>query len=160
MSVTTTHDPRGGGDPRLIFALGGFTQTGEPQREFHLPRTVTVIGSAADADLCLAGLDARHAEIHRDAEDEYRFVQISAEGDSTVDGRVMGHAILRTGCRIEMGEWTLSYYREEFADHGRPYGGRVGGNNGYQQPQDTPRPRGTSTEGGAEQTATDEGEYF
>ena len=31
--------------------------------------------------------------------------------------------------------WTLSFYREEWADHGRPYGGRVGGELGRQQLQ-------------------------
>jgi hypothetical protein len=160
VNTTTTHDPHGGGDPSLIFTLGGFTQTDEDQRVFHLLPGVTRIGSAADADLQLSGIEPHHAEIRRDADDEYHFVQLIEGAPSSVDGRPMGTAVLRTGCRVEVGDWTMSYYREEFADHGRPYGGRVGGNNGYQRPQDTPRARGTSDEGGSEQSRRDEGEYF
>jgi hypothetical protein len=29
----------------------------------------------------------------------------------------------------------MTFFREEFADHGRPYGGRVGGEIGHQRPQ-------------------------
>ena len=29
----------------------------------------------------------------------------------------------------------MSFYREEYADHGRPYGGRAGGEIGHQRPQ-------------------------
>ena len=36
----------------------------------------------------------------------------------------------------------MSFYREEYADHGRPYGGRVGGEIGHQRPQP---PRGART---------------
>ncbi|MBA2561020.1 MAG: hypothetical protein H0V07_14260 [Propionibacteriales bacterium] len=43
--------------------------------------------------------------------------------------------ILRTGCGVDLGRWHLSYFREEYADHGRPYGGRIGGELGYQRPQ-------------------------
>jgi hypothetical protein len=57
MKITTTHDPRGGGCPRLIFAMGGEAPAGTEQRQFELLRGVTVIGSGADADLRLDGLD-------------------------------------------------------------------------------------------------------
>ena len=43
--------------------------------------------------------------------------------------------ILRTGALIALGEWRLAFFREEFADHGRPYGGRVGGEFAVQRPQ-------------------------
>jgi hypothetical protein len=43
-----------------------------------------------------------------------------------------------------LGEWTMSFYREEYADHGRPYGGRIGGELGRQQAQ-PPRPVPTRT---------------
>src|SRR5438034_11749784 len=59
----TTHDPRGGGRPRLIFALGDTAPAHASQREFNLVPGVTVIGSGPDADLRLEGLAARHAEI-------------------------------------------------------------------------------------------------
>jgi len=127
MKPTTTHDPRGGGRPRLIFALGGIAPAGTVQREFDLLPGVTVIGSAADADLRLAGLAEHHAEIRRDQFDEYIFVDLGTAAGSRVDGQACGEQALHTGDRIELGNWMLSYYREEYADHGRPYGGREGG---------------------------------
>jgi len=127
MKVTTTHDPQGGGRPRLIFALGGSAAAGGGQREFDLLPGVTVIGSGPGADLRLAGLDERHAEVRRDEADEYVYADLGSSAGSRVDGQPMGAQALHTGDRIELGPWTLTYYREEFADHGRPYGGRQGG---------------------------------
>jgi hypothetical protein len=127
MKITTTHDPQGGGRPRLIFAFGGSAPAGSEQREFDLLPGLTVIGSGPDADLRLTGLDERHAEIRRDDGDDYVFVGLGAPGGSRVDGQPMGEHELHTGDRIELGGWLLTYYREEFADHGRPYGGRQGG---------------------------------
>jgi FHA domain len=160
MKITTTHDPRGGGHPRLIFVLGGQAPAGSQQREFELLPGITVIGSGADADLCLAGLDEHHAEIRRDAADEYVYVDLGTAAGSRVDGRPAGQQALHTGDRIELGDWALSYSREEFADHGRPYGGRQGGEFSYQQPQDEPRARGTSADGGSDRKGADPGEYF
>ena len=154
----TTHDPRGGGRPRLIFALGGTAQQPVSQREFDLLPGVTVIGSAPDADLRLEGLAAHHAEIRRDERDEYVYVGLDGETPGRVDGQEVSHKPLRTGDRIELGDWTLGYFREEFADHGIPFGGRHGGDEHPAQPE--PRPRGTSPEGGSDRTADDPGEYF
>jgi pSer/pThr/pTyr-binding forkhead associated (FHA) protein len=128
--VTTTHDPDGGGRPRLIFALGDSAPAGAEQREFDLVRGgVTAIGSGPDADLRLAGLDERHAQIRRDGDDEYLFADLGSAGGSLVDGQPMGggEQALHTGDRIDLGGYTLTFYREEFADHGRPDGGRQGG---------------------------------
>lgn len=97
------------------------------QREFGLRRGVTVIGSAPDADLRLAGLDGHHAEVRREEGDEYVYVDLGTSAGSHVDGQPMGQQALHTGDRIELGQWTLTYYRGEFADHGRPNGGRQGG---------------------------------
>jgi hypothetical protein len=127
MGVTTTYDPQGGGRPRLILSLGGAAGAGAAQREFDLVPGVTVIGSAPDADVRLPGLDARHAEIRRQAGDEYVWVDLGAAAGSSVDGRPMGEQGLHTGDRIEVAGLTLTYFREEFADHGRPDGGRQGG---------------------------------
>jgi hypothetical protein len=127
MTVTSTHDPQGGGRPRLILALGGSAPADTEQREFDLRRGVTLVGSAPDADLQLPGLEARHAEVRRQAGDEYVWVDLGAAAGSSVDGRPMGEQGLHTGDRIEVGSWTLTYFREEFADHGRPNGGRQGG---------------------------------
>jgi hypothetical protein len=71
--VTTTHDPRGGGRPRLIVALGDTAPQHADQREFDLVPGVTVIGSGPQADVRLEGLEAHHAEIRRDERDERRF---------------------------------------------------------------------------------------
>jgi hypothetical protein len=38
-----------------------------------------------------------------------------------------------------MGPWTFVYARDEYADHGRPYGGREGGE-GTHQPRQPERP--------------------
>jgi FHA domain len=160
MTVTTTHDPRGGGHPRLIFAVGDYAPANTEQREFMLRPGVTVIGSASDADLRLAGLAAHHAEIRRDATDEYVYVDLGTSAGSRVDGRPAVENALHTGDRIELGTWTLSYFREEFADHGRPYGGRAGGELSRQRLQLEPRPRGTSASGGSDRTGADPGEYF
>jgi FHA domain len=160
MKHTTTHDPRGGGHPRLIFALGGSAQADTVQREFELLPGVTVIGSAADADLRLAGLGEHHAEVRRDEFDEYIYVDLGTSAGSRVDRKPVGSQALHTGDRIELGTWTLSYYREEFADHGRPYGGRQGGEFSIQRTQDEPRARGTSASGGIDRKGNDPGEYF
>jgi pSer/pThr/pTyr-binding forkhead associated (FHA) protein len=129
--VTTTHDPDGGGRPRLIFAMGDSAPAGAKQSEFDLVRGgVTVIGGGPDADLRLDGLDERHAEIRRDEHDEYLFVDLGSAGGSLVDGQPMaeqGGQSLHTGDRIKLGDYTMTFYREEFADHGRPDGGRQGG---------------------------------
>jgi len=110
MNTTTTHDPRGGGRPRLIFALGGDAQADAGQREFELLPGVTVIGSGADADLRLDGLDEHHAEVRRDAADEYLYVDLGTPAGSRVDGQPAGEQALRTGDRIELGHWTLSFF--------------------------------------------------
>lgn len=136
--VTTTHDPRGGGRPRLVFALGPAPQPGDEQRVVALPPTTTVIGSGPDADLRLAGLDARHAEVRRDEQDEYVLVPLGDPALTRVNGASADRHVLRTGCRIELGPWTMAYRRDEYADHGRPYGGRSGGELSRQRPQPVP----------------------
>jgi hypothetical protein len=154
----TTHDPRGGGRPRLIFALGGTGPERPSPREFDLVPGVTVIGSGPEADLRLDGLAVRHAEVRRDERDEYVYFDLGSEEPGRVDGQVVSGKPLRTGDRIELGDWTMSYYREEFADHGLPFGGRHGGNRDPVQRE--PRPRGTTSEGGKDRTGDDAGEYF
>jgi hypothetical protein len=59
-------------------ALGGSAPADTEQREFDLRRGVTLVGSAPDADLQLPGLDARHAEVRRQAGDEYVWVDLGA----------------------------------------------------------------------------------
>lgn len=159
MNVTTTHDPHGGGHPRLVFWAEDDEQMvqGSP---FALLPGVTVIGSGVDADLHLPGIDEHQGEVLRDAADEYVYIHLGPHTPSRVDGRMVGEKTLHTGDRIQLGEWTLVFAREEFADHGRPYGGRQGGAGSHQRSQQEPRARGTSTEGGSDPHGDNPGEYF
>ena len=136
--VTTTHDPEGGGEPRLVLAASDL-HPGDQRRVFGLRPGVTTIGSAAECDITLPGLDDYHAEVRHDDQDEFVVVRLGAPGSTRVNGEPVAARMLRTGSRLHLGAWTLTYFREEFADHGRPYGGRVGGEVGHQRPQ-PPRP--------------------
>ncbi len=122
--ISTTHYTPGSGRPRLIFTVGSENWDGTPPREFDLLPGTTVIGSGEDADLQLEGLGPVSARIRHTIEDEYVL-----QSDGTDD------VILRTGARISLGTWRMAYFREEFADHGRPWGGRLGGELSRQRPQ-------------------------
>lgn len=137
-TVTTTHDPRGGGRPQLVFALGPAPRPGERQRVHLLRPGITTIGSDPLSDLRLDGIAPRQAEVRRDEDDEYVLVDLDDATPTRVNGEPGGRHVLRTGTRIEMGPWTMSYWREEYADHGRPYGGRSGGELSHQRPQPVP----------------------
>lgn len=143
--VTTTHYASGGGRPRLIFVVGSQNWNGQKPREFDLLPTTTRIGSSPESDLVLADLDLVHAEIRHDENDEYVLYPLGEVSGSVrpvddVASTRGGGIILRTGSRVEMGKWRMAFFREEFADHGRPFGGRVGGEFAVQKPQ-APRPR-------------------
>jgi hypothetical protein len=139
-SPTTTHDPRGGGNPRLIMAPPEHPLPGDRQEVHRLRDDVTTIGSGAGCDIRLPGLEDLHAEVRHDAADEFVLVRRSVPGLTSVNGAPVDTALLRTASRITVGDWTMSFYREEYADHGRPHGGRIGGELGRQRPQ-PPRPR-------------------
>ena len=135
--VTTTHDPQGGGSPRLLFPAD--SRLGLPSRVFYLKKGVTTIGSGTEADLLLEGLDALQAEVRRNDADEYVVVPHGEPGAVRLNGAPLRQPqLLRTGSRLELGRWAMSYFRSEEADHGRPYGGRIGGELGYQRSQRTP----------------------
>ncbi|QNE48429.1 FHA domain-containing protein [Glaciihabitans sp. INWT7] len=142
--VTTTHYLPGSGRPRLIFVIGSENWNGQMPREFDLLPNGTTIGSGAEADLQLEGLSPVHAEIRHTKDDEYVLYPIGELSGSSrlaeASGRKDGGQVLRTGTRIELGKWKMAYFREEFADHGRPHGGRVGGELARQKPQVDPRP--------------------
>lgn len=154
--VTTTHDPRGGGMPKLIFAHDRGRRADEQRSAVALVPGVTVIGSGASADVRLPDVADRHAEIRRDEHDEYYLVHLGGGPASLVNGQRVRTKVLHTGDRIQIGGSTMSFYREEFADHGRPHGGRMGGQR-HQPPQDRPLPRGTSD--GRDRGDGDPGEY-
>ena len=141
--VTTTHYAPGAGRPRLIFVIGSENWHGQMPREFDLLPSVTTIGSAPNADLRLDGLRLQHAEIRHDENDEYVLYPLGPVGGTIRPGSVPGQpaagTVLRTGARIEMGPWRMAFFREEYADHGRPFGGRAGGELAYQKPQPSRR---------------------
>ncbi|MFD5213317.1 GNAT family N-acetyltransferase [Microbacterium sp. NPDC058345] len=91
---------------------------------------VTHVGSAEDADLLLRDTDPLHAKIKHDLGDEY-VLEMVGKGDSSHGP----DATLRTGAQFTAGPWRLVYARDEFADHGRPYGGRNGGEGAHQKRQ-------------------------
>lgn len=134
--ITTTHYTRGGGRPRLIFVQDSKSWNGQVPREFSLTEERVRIGSDESAQLRLPGLDGVHAEIVHNDRDEYVLVRHGKVSGSFGPGST---SVLRTGSRLQMGEWCLAFFREEFADHGRPFGGRSGGEFAYQRPQRDPR---------------------
>lgn len=137
--VTTTHDPSRGGRPRLVLGSDEVLPDYDPHPRIHwLKDGTTRIGSAEDCDLQLDGLDALHAEVVHDLDDE--LVVIAHRPDVRVNGvPIITRQVLRTGSRLHIGGWMFVYARDEYADHGRPYGGRVGGEAGHQRTQ-PPRP--------------------
>ncbi|QCR20862.1 hypothetical protein C1N71_13505 [Agrococcus sp. SGAir0287] len=138
---TTTHATPGSGRPRLVFAVGTGAWTPAVPYEFDLLPDRTTIGSSEDADLRLEGLDPIHAEIEHRGDDEYVLHArgVVGGGSASRDEGEPQPRVLRTGARIEMGPWRLAYVREEYADHGRPFGGRQGGELSFQRWQ-PPRP--------------------
>lgn len=134
--ATTTHYVPGSGKPRLIFTMGGIDWNGQAPREFLLSSANTTIGSDAAADLRLDGLGTVSAEIRHGAADEYLLHVVGEQQGVLLDpAESPSPRVLRTGARIDLGPWKLAFFREEFADHGRPYGGRLGGELARQRPQ-------------------------
>jgi hypothetical protein len=135
--VTTTHTPHGAGSPRLVLKKEDMWD-GERQPVFWLGDPFTTIGSSSFCDVVLPGIEPLHAVVVHDDLDEYLIENCGPE--TRVHGRVVEDSTtLRTGARIDLGPHSLSYFREEYADHGRPYGGREGGEIGHQRSQ-PPRP--------------------
>ncbi len=131
--VTTTHDPSGSGAPRLVLKKKDIWD-GEHQPVFWLNDAETTIGSDASCDIVLPGLEPVHTVVQHDGEDEFVLGNLGPE--ARVHGAVVhAFSVLRTGARIDVGAHQLSFYREEYADHGRPHGGRIGGEAGHQRPQ-------------------------
>ena len=129
----TTHAAWGAGEPRLLVS-----RHDEDRTVFELTGDRVTIGSGAGSDLTLEGADAVHATILHDERDEYVLTMHGAgemNASSEVGAPGERSEILRTGARFTIGEWMLVFARDEFADHGRPYGGREGGEWSDQPPQ-------------------------
>jgi hypothetical protein len=135
MSVRTRDRriPPGAGHPRLVRATHGHAEIGSPEAKgiensYPLGVDVTSLGSALSCDIVLTGIDAEHAEVRREAGgDEFVYHHLSQTEASRVNGVVVVEASLHHGDRVSVGDWTLIYQRDEFADHGRFDGGRQGG---------------------------------
>lgn len=146
--VTTTHDPARGGLPRLVELLAEDSSTLAGPPVHWLQQERTLIGSDPHCDIVLPGLAAEHAEVRQDEADEFTIVALDPE--TRVHGRRVHTAVLRTAARIELGpedgRRVLTFVREEYADHGRPYGGRIGGELGHQRSQPSRRPAQEQTD--------------
>jgi len=134
---TTTHATWGSGHPHLILSKGG------THHIFNLDADVVRIGSAPDCELQLPEIQPLHAEIRHDEYDEYVLILHGGATTSTAPVPLPSVGaegeVLRTGARFTLGPWAFVFAREEAADHGRPYGGRQGGEGAHQRRQ-PPRP--------------------
>lgn len=135
---TTTHADWGAGHPHLLI-------TSDDVRRVHeLTEDETRIGSGADCQIHLEGLAAVHAIIRHDGHDDYDLEmlgpgQTSANIAKAAEEEGRPVETLHTGARFTAGDWRFVFVRDEFADHGRPYGGRLGGEGAHQRRQ-APRP--------------------
>lgn len=129
----TTHAAWGSGEPHLLISRGG-----EDRFVFDLTADQVSLGSAEGNAVILEGTDAVHATIVHDDDDEY-VLTMHGPGEmnasSHPDHEGARSEVLRTGARFTLGEWTLVFGRAEYADHGRPFGGRQGGELSDQPPQ-------------------------
>jgi len=151
----TTHADWGAGDPRLLVS------SEQTRFVYEIPDGGATIGSAPDCGLHLEGTDPVHAVIRHDSHDEYVLEmrgpgETSANIEKAEEEERRGVEVLRTGARFTMGPWRLVFVRDEFADHGRPFGGREGGEFS-DQPEQPPRPDYPREEPEARAAAEQEG---
>lgn len=135
---TTTHAEWGAGKPRLLVSSEDFRLLHE------IVGDETRIGSAEDCQVRLPGIAAVHAIIRHDGHDDYDLEMLGPGETSANIGKAAeeeGRAVatLHTGARFTAGGWRFVFVRDEYADHGRPYGGRPGGEGAHQRRQ-PPRP--------------------
>lgn len=129
--VTGTYDPARAGSPRLVHVPD--MALPDTRRTIYRLGDEVLIGSAEDCDIRLPGLEPYHCRVVHDQQDE--FVAHAVGGWIRIHGARVEEGLLRTGARLEIGEHCLVFAREEYADHGRPFGGRIGGELGHQLPQ-------------------------
>ena len=135
--VTTTHAEPGSGEPQIVVVASPHgDDIGVPER-YPLDKDEVTIGSGADQDIRLPGTEPHHLTIYHDGRDEYRVKPIGPVGGGS--SAEPANRALRTGARIEVAGWELTFQRAEYADHGRPYGGREGGEGSVNRLQ-PPRP--------------------
>ncbi|HEX3707833.1 MAG TPA: FHA domain-containing protein [Mycobacteriales bacterium] len=131
---TSPDRPNPAGRPRLVVVpAGGHAIADGPEAlgyevEFALePRRMT-IGSDSEQDIVLEGLAPAHAAVDWWADgDEFVFEPMpTGDTTATVDGAATTIG-LHHGDRIQLGEWTLVFQRDEEADHVRRGRAREGG---------------------------------
>ncbi|QIM18242.1 FHA domain-containing protein [Leucobacter coleopterorum] len=132
-TVTTTNYGYGAGHPRLAYVLDSDRWNGSAPSVCDLTKKVTTIGSAQEADLVLPGARLIHAEIRHTPEDEYVLIahgpaSTGIDPKHTTAKGAEGGVLLRNGARIGIGDWRIAFFREEYADHGRPFGAEPAGN--------------------------------
>lgn len=135
---TTTHATRGSGHPRLLISRE------DHRYVYAITEDLTRVGSSPDNEVVLPGAADLHATITHDAVDEYVLTMLEAGETNAARLKAPGPRrhpaeVLRTGAYFTAGPWRLVFARDEFADHGRPYGGRQGGEGAHQKRQ-APRP--------------------
>lgn len=103
------------GNPRLVFNIGSENWDGDAAREVALTEEVTTIGSADAATLQLAGIEPEAARIVHEDDDEY-VLYLSGDVAHGLDGDPHDPAdhreVLRTGAKIQVGEWSMFFQRE------------------------------------------------
>jgi hypothetical protein len=128
----TTRKPQVGlgGRPRLVVATGGTVEAGTAaaggvETAFVLHTDVVTLGSADTQDIRVPGAPPQAAELRRVADDdEWHFVDVSA-GGSSVDGARWVTCPLQHGDRIEVGDATFVFQRDEVTDDGRATAARI-----------------------------------
>lgn len=124
------------GHPRLVVApKGGHVSVDSPEARgieitFDLRIGRTTIGAAEDQDITLEGLDDKHAVIEWWPDgDEFVFTPATKTREASVNGET-AFTGLHHGDRLQLGDWTLIFQRDEPADHIRSGRMRSGGEPG------------------------------
>lgn len=116
------------GRPRVVLPAGGSARWGTPtaagiDREVMLPPGSFVIGRDKKADLRLhdTTVSPRHVELLGSAA-QVELRDLGSRNGTKVDGVPVTTAVLRDGNRIELGDTTLVFHRDEDDDGGREGG--------------------------------------
>jgi len=121
----TTHAAPGSGNPEIIIAVPDRPDLRPDPDRFPLDKDEVTIGSGPDQDIRLPDTEPHHLTIFHDERDEYRVRPVGLVGGGSA--AEPNERALRTGATLEVGPWVLTFRRDESADHGRPFGGRQGG---------------------------------
>ncbi|WP_105565325.1 FHA domain-containing protein [Microbacterium halophytorum] len=132
--TTTTHGPWGSGNPHLSI------RRSDHRMDFALVSGTVRLGAAPDMELIVPGAEPHHATIVHNEYDEF-VLTMHGEGEMNAAPENPNERTetLRSGARFTIGGWEFVFWRAEASDHGRPYGGRNGGEGAHEHGQN-PRP--------------------